>query len=259
MSRAMISLVCAFLGLSITAAVPESSPEGPRYEYSSKNSPGVELKLKEMSREKRGKVTFVHYKLSATGFNPGKELSLYSWVWSTKNGNLSQSGFRVDDAGKVACPQPEPPKVSETPKTQCQAGLEENDINAIGFLAGQVYMLGLISPDGEQKGFVEVIPFPIEAEDRGCRLQAKRLSLNADTWLIEGDGFKPEEAIHYAFKGPGGSYEASAKLKETGKVAFTITPPDSGTLHGSVTVTVEASACKPVLRFKWGISAIEFP
>ncbi len=136
--------------------------------------------------------------------------------------------------------------------------LDEIDLNAAGYLRGQIFMLGLISTDGEEKGFVETIPFPIEAEDHGCRLAARRLSMRADAWLIEGDGFRPSEEIRYVLKGPGGKSRGTAKLKETGKLAMTLSPPDSG-ISGSMTVTVEASACKPVLRFKWGLSAIEYP
>ena len=117
----------------------------------------------------------------------------------------------------------------------------------------------MISADGEQKAFVETIPFPIEIEESGCRLHAERLSENADSWFIVGDGFKPGDPIHYAIKGPGNTQEGDAKLSDKGGLAFTIKPPSSGTLSGSVTVKVEASTCKPVLRFKWGTSAIELP
>ena len=255
--RSIAALAC--LALSAALASPPSAPPGPKYEFPSNSSSGVELMLKETRREKRGKVPYVFYLLSAKGFTPGKELNLYQWVWTTSNGILAQSGFQADDSGKIICPNPAGETASDEAKSRCRAPLDETNLAAAGFQRGQVFRTGLISADGQQKAFVETIPFPIEIEDKGCRLHAERLSENADTWAIVGEGFKPGESVHYALKGPGNSSEGDAKLTDKGGLAFMISPPKSGTLSGSVTVKVEASTCKPVLRFKWGVSAIEFP
>jgi hypothetical protein len=85
------------------------------------------------------------------------------------------------------------------------------------------------------------------------------VSENADSWFIKGDGFKPGDSVHYVLKGPGNSMEGDVKLNEKGRLAFMVRPPETGTLTGTATVKVEASTCKPVLRFKWGVSAIELP
>ena len=253
---------CSFwllLGAMGLAAAPASAATGPTYEPPSETSPGVKVELKESGREKQGKVTFVYYNLSASGLAPGQQLNLYQWVWTTKNGVLAQAGFQVDAAGKVVCSKaPEGEDRSQEAKRWCQAPLEETKLAAAGFLAGQSFRLGLISADGQQKAFVETIPFPIESEDRGCRIHAECLSEKADAWAIYGEGFKPGESVRFDLKGPGGSQKGEAKLPETGKLAFIIHPPKEGPLRGSVTVKVEASTCKPTLRFKWGVSAMEF-
>jgi len=251
-----MALVILGLAFPFTTSVPAVT--GPKYEFPSNTSAGVHLELKETSREKVGKVTYVYYQLSASGFTPGKTLNLYQWVWTLKDGILAQSGYLVDDSGNVGCSKQQSGDAEEA-KRWCQSTLDETKMAAAGFQRGQVFRVGVISADGEQKAFVETIPFPIEIEENGCRLHAERLSENADSWFIVGDGFKPGDSIHYSIKGPGNTQEGDAKLSDKGGLAFMIKPPSSGTLSGSATVKVEASTCKPVLRFKWGTSAIELP
>jgi len=66
--------------------------------------------------------------------------------------------------------------------------------------------------------FAEAIPFPIESEDKGCRLHAERLSEEADAWSIVGEGFKPGDYIRFVAKGPGGSQKGKAKLTDKGSL-----------------------------------------
>ena len=250
----------ALLGSALSFVAPAWALPGPKYEFPEHGSPGVEMELKEASREKRGKVTYVYYNLSTRGLTPGQKLNLYQWVWTLSDGLLSQAGFEVNSDGKVICSKPPEGGVSgEESKHWCQATLEETTLAAAGFQRGQAFRLGLISADGQQKAFAESMPFPIESEDQGCRLFAERVSENADSWIIKGDGFKPGDSVHYELKGPGNSMEGDAKLSEKGGLALVVRPPKSGTLSGTVTVKVSASTCRPVLRFKWGVSAIELP
>jgi len=253
----LLALLVSTLGL----VAPASALPGPKYEFPEHSSPGVEMELKEASREKRGKMTNVYYNLFTKGLTPGQTLNLYTWVWTVSNGLLSQAGFQVEPDGKVVCSQPSEGDVSaEESKHWCQATLNETTLAAVGFQQGQALRIGLISTDGQQKGFAEIIPFPIETEDRGCRLFAERVSENADSWFVTGDGFKPGDSVHYVLKRPGNSMEeGDAKLTEMGRLALMVRPPKSGTPSGTVTVKVEASTCNPVLRFKWGVSAMELP
>jgi hypothetical protein len=188
-------------------------------------------------------------------------LKLYQWVWTTKNGILSQAGFRADADGNVICSKlAEGQSSSEEVKTWCAArACRRQTMAAAGFQRGQIFRLGLISSDGRQKAFVEDVPFPIEIEENGCWLAAKRLSEVADAWAIEGRGFTPREHVHWSIKGPGNAMEGEANLTEKGTLVLVIRPPKSGTLTGSATVKVEAASCRPTLRFKWGVSAIELP
>ena len=243
----------------ISSPDPLAAPPGPKYEFQS--TPGVELKLNEVKREKRGKVTYVYYNLMAKGLTPGQNLDLYQWVWTLSDGVLSQTGYRVDSDGKVICSTPEEAHPGEEKSKQwCRGTLGETRLGAVGFQWGQAFRVGLISPGGEVKGFAEVFPFPIETDDQGCHLTAERVSEKADAWSITGDGFKPGDTVHWVMKGAAGSHEADAKLTDKGKLAILIRPPESGGASGgSVSLKVEASRCKPVLHFKWGISAIEFP
>jgi hypothetical protein len=255
--------VCAIgllLGSVYVGGAPASAAPGPKYEFPDGSLPGVEIELREASREKHGKVTYVYYNLSAKGLTPGQKLSLYQWVWTLSDGLLSQAGFQVDADGKVLCSKPPGGEVSgEEAKRWCRGTLEETKLVAVGFQRGQLFRLGLISSDGQQKAFTESIPFPIESEDGGCRLSAERWSENADSWVIKGVGFKPGDSIHCTLKGRGNSMEGDAKLTEKGRLVLMVRPPKSGTLSGTATVEVEASGCAPVLRFKWGASAIELP
>jgi hypothetical protein len=164
----------ALLGSSFAFALPASALSAPKYEFPENSTPGVEMVLKESTREKRGKVTWVYYNLSTKGLTPGQTLNLYQWVWTLSDGLLSQAGFQVEPDGKVICSKPPEGGVSgEESKHWCQGTLEETTLAAVGFQRGQAFRIGLISTDGQQKVFAEITPFPIESEDRGCRLLAE--------------------------------------------------------------------------------------
>ena len=165
------AILFALFASFLVGVAPASSRTGPTYEFPEHSSPGVEMKLKEVGREKHGKITYVFYNVSTKGLTPGQELNLYQWAWSLRDGMLSQAGYEVDPDGKVICSKkPEGVASEEESQHWCQGALEETRLAAVGFQRGQAFHIALISKDNQQKAFAEITPFPIESEDKGCRL-----------------------------------------------------------------------------------------
>jgi hypothetical protein len=241
--------IFGFIALAFTS-------RGPEYDFPEHSSPGVGMWLREASRDKRGTVRHVVYNLSAMGLTPGRELSLYRWDWAMSDGVLALAGFRVEPDGRVTCSKPPERSISdEEIKHWCHGDLDKVKVDAVDFQPGQALRIGFISTDNEQKAYAEVIPFPIENEDRQCRLVAERLSEDAGTWAIRGEGFKPGEVVHYVWKGPGNSLKRDVKVSEKGSLALMVRPPASGAEGGTVTFKVKAGACEPLLRFSWTVMA----
>ena len=250
------AILLVLLGSNFVSIAPASSPRGPRYDFPERSSPGVGMWLREASRDKRGTVTHIVYNLSTMGLTPGQELSLYRWDWVMSDGVLVLAGFRVKPDGRVTCSKPPERGISEEEiKHWCHGDLDKVKIDAVGFQPGRALRIGLISTDNQQKAFAEIIPFPIESEDRGCRLVAERLSEDAGTWAIRGDGFMPGEVVHYVWKGPGNSLKRDVTVTEKGGLALMVRPPGSGADGGTVTFKVKAAACEPILRFSWTVMA----
>jgi hypothetical protein len=249
------AILIILLASNFAFIAPASEPRGPWYDFPEHSSPGAGMWLREVSREKRGGVTHVFYSISTAGLAPGQDVNLYQWDWVMSDGILALAGFRVEADGKVICSNLEDGVPEEEARHWCKGALDKTKIDAIGFQPGQALRAGLISTDRQQKAFAEVVPFPIESEDHGCRLVAERLSEDAGTWTIKGDGFRSGETVHYVWRGPGNSLKGDFKPTDKGTLAIMVRPSSSGTIEGTVTFKVHASACNPILRFRWAVMA----
>ena len=128
------------------------------------NSPGVELSMKEINRTRAEDRTLVHYDLYAKGL-PHK--AVYTIYKVQINGSILKNldGVTLDEGGRAIC--------AGTPGT-CSGNGPNDPIDLMVYGGkGEPKRFALMSDDeAHLKGFVEVVPFPNDATDKGCTIES---------------------------------------------------------------------------------------
>jgi hypothetical protein len=207
------------------------------------NSPGVSIKLKENSREKLNGQTSVTYRLFASGFPKNLSFTIFTTGFDLRPVPAVQ-GVTLDDSGDAVC----------SGKPGMCSGDKPGDPIDIKLVAakGQPVRLALISSDGQLKAFTGIILFPITGSDRGCSIEAIRLTQNAEAVLLEGTGFAPSSDAHIRSSSEGESQETVVKADENGGIEQIQLPYVSGKANGITTVNVTSRKCNPSLSYNWG-------
>lgn len=216
---------------------------------------GLSLTLKEVNRTQTAAGTEVTYQLIAVGFTPQTRLTLMHWPLNDRV-NPVISDISIDASGQAICSTSatasgltataeQAPSCDKT--TQINAPIEVKTLAA----PGEAVRLALVSAD--RKGAeAEAIPFPIAAENNGCKLQVVRGSKDEELVLIEGDGFKPTTPLSLGAESFGIKEPIQAKVDAKGHFAAAITPYIKDHDNGDTVVFAQSDACTATLSFHWG-------
>jgi hypothetical protein len=240
------------------------------------SSPGITLTMKETGREKAASGTIITYHLMATGFAPGTRLTLLRWPLN-QNVNAVMNGIVIDASGTAVCGPPAP-----SPSAPSPTGADSNSASGTGSGAtgpattpgvpactkttqpnapveiattaakGEAVRVGLLAEDRKSGVAASVVPFPIAAEDKGCKLEVLLGSKDAELVLIEGDGFKPDQPFDAGTESFGQKTSLAAKPDAQGHFAAAMTPYIQGHDNGDTVVYYQSTACTPTLSFHWG-------
>ncbi len=231
----LVALVC-FSVLSAAAQQFDESMWG-------KNSPGVELQVVEASRQPAGSATVLTYTLKGKGFAAGKVYSLWGWIPGRKPQKAIE-GVTFNAAGELTCAPASPACKGETPDAPIKIQTTA--------VKGEPKRFAVVSDDGRVAAFAEVVPFPIEATDKKCKLEVVRQSALAEMVLIRASGFVPFEMLnidsnfggqdtaHSPTVSPDGTWQAMVGTKAPGKDA------------GTAMIKVSGQQCSVQVSFPWG-------
>jgi len=228
------------------------------------SSPGKALTMKEMSRAKTPSGTQVTYRLTGTGFPPGARLMLVRWALNRNDLTSLMDGIVIDASGTAVCGEPLPtlsakPDAPANPPstaaaTECSKTMAANAPVEITTTAakGEAVRLALVADDKKGGAATSAVPFPLESEDKGCKLQVLLGSKEAELVLIVGDGFKVSNNFTLGAETFGQKTTLGAKPDAQGHFAAAITPYVQGHDSGDTVVFYQSDVCTPTLSFHWG-------
>jgi hypothetical protein len=209
----------------------------------SKNSAGVELATHEGPRERTSPGTVLIYNILGRGFPADKSYDLWFWRLGKKP-EKGMQGVSFDKRGVLIC--------SGKPGS-CKGAGADDPINIKAKAAlGEPKRFGVVSTDGKVAGFAEAVPFPIEAQDKSCKLSVVRQSPLAEVVAVRASGFAPSEMLtvktNLASEQPAQSPTAAAD----GSWQAMMNTKSLGTTAGVASIQVSGKSCSVSVSFNWG-------
>ena len=207
------------------------------------NTSGVTISLTPTQNGQLGDHSYAGYRLYESGLPKNAVFVLNSFPIDLKLRKMLD-GITFSDRGEAIC--------AGKPGT-CTGDKPNDDID-LKFVAadGEPIRLGLISEDGQYKAFVSIVPFPIQARDGNCFVQAIRLLPGFELALLQGTGFPKDAEIKVDSASEGEKHAWSDKADNEGNVQLALAPGVKGKSRGTVMTTLSSPACKLTIKFDWG-------
>jgi hypothetical protein len=201
------------------------------------NSPGAHLQAKEVARGNNGGLV-VSYELYADGFVTDR-FDLVTIPVSPEPEPVSAgSDLILAKDGKVL-DGPNDPRTLIFPN----------------FIPGEPARIGLISKDGKERAFVNIVPNPIKTTDHGCSLDVIRVLPRFELAFVEGTGFPPNADVDFEVNSLGEIHTGKVKSDSTGYISTAVMPFVKDKAKGQVKLLATAPMCKPKLSFHWGTAS----
>ena len=208
-----------------------------------KNTPGVELATHEDPRQRTSSGTLLMYNLLGRGFPADKTYDLWFWRLDKKPEKAIQ-GVSFDKRGLLVC--------SGKPGS-CNGGAANDPVNIKAAASlGEPKRFGVVSTDGQVAGFIEAVPFPIEAKDKSCRLSVVRQSQLAESVILRGSGFTPHETLTVQKQPAGNTPTANPTVATDGTWQEIVETKAPGQNSGTATINVSGKSCSVTVSFNWG-------
>lgn len=201
------------------------------------NSPGAHLEAKEVARANNGGLV-VSYELYADGFT-GDRFDLLAVPITPEPKFVSAgSDLMLAKDGKVL-DGPNDPRTLIFPN----------------FVPGEPSRLGLVSKDGKERAFVNIVPNPIKTNDHGCSLSVIRVLPRFELAFVEGTGFPPNADVDFEVNSLGEVHTGKLKSDSTGYLSTAVMPFVKDKSQGQVKLIATAPQCKPKVSFHWGTTS----
>lgn len=206
-------------------------------------TPGASLKLKLIS----GNPTRpFKYHLYAQGLPKDAIFSIMQWPVTQNQPSELLGGVTLNAEGLAVCAG-KPGRCGSADKPDDPIDYVFNPVK------GEPVRLALVTQQAPKKqAFVKIVPIPIEAVDRGCRLDAVVLMPRAEEVLIEGSGFKPGEELATNSSSAGEHLAGKSKADPKGQFFSVVLPHRKGERNGTTRFEVKAPECSPAVEFPWG-------
>ncbi len=208
-----------------------------------RNSPGVALQTAEGPREPTASGTQLTYMLAGKGFPSNLTYALWGWIPGRKP-QMAIDGVTFNAKGLLVCNPTSASCKGEAPDAPIK-------IKTTAVL-GEPKRFAVVSDDGRVAGFTEVVPFPIEATSKNCKVSVVRETPLAEKVMVSATGFVPyemlnvsanlggEDTVHSPTTSADGSWQAVVGTKAPGKES------------GTSSIKVSGQQCSVSLTFNWG-------
>ena len=205
------------------------------------NSPGATLAIKEIARE-GGTVSLG---LHATGLPKDKVYVLFQWPVTQVKPVPALRGVTFDDNGIAVC--------AGRPGT-CGKADKPNDpieLTAVPAL-GEPFRFAVAAEDDPNiKAYAKVVPMPVEAEDKGCRLRGVVLMPHGLLIGVEASGYPADTVIDFHSDSAGEVQDSRPKTDAKGRYLTAVLPVKAGVAVGNVRIRASAGQCKPEISLPW--------
>jgi len=208
-----------------------------------KGTPGVTLIAHEGPRQRTSNETVLWYNLIGKGFPEGVVYNL--WRWATeKSPDVMIKGVSFDKRGVLVC--------SGKPG-YCAGQGTDDPINIKTTAAlGEMKRMAVVSEDGKIAGFVDAVPFPIEASDKGCKLTVVRKSSLADSVIVSASGLKPNESLTVTTRFGDESGTTKATSSPEGTWTKVLSVQGGKQSKGKASISVSDAVCAVPVTFDYG-------
>jgi hypothetical protein len=224
------------------------------------STPGMSLTLKETGRTSTANGTAITWQLIGTGFTPQMQLALLRWPLNQAVTRV-MSGIVVNAEGIAVCeaaPTLQAPastpgaNADQTPS--CTKAMQPGTPITVTSTAakGEAVRVALVASDQKHGAAVSLVPFPIESEDKGCKLQVVRGAKDDELVLVEGEGFKQDATFTMGTESYGQKHPLNVKINAQGKFIGALTPWVPTHDSGDTVVYYQSSTCTPTVSFHWG-------
>ena len=232
----LLALVCC------TCIVPAAAQQFNEDAWG-QNSPGVVLKTVETARTNTLAGTQLTYTLSGTGFPADLNYSLWGWIPGRKP-QMAIDGVTFDSKGVLIC-NPKSPKC-QTDKPDAPIQVKTTAVQ------GEPKRFAVVADNGRVAGFAEVVPFPIEATDKKCKLEVILQTPNAEKVLLRATGFVPYEMLNVSATLGGQDTTHSPTTSADGSWQAVVDTRSPGKESGTASVKISGQQCSVALTFNWG-------
>lgn len=235
---AYLLLLLGFFAAGLPAAAQQFNEEA-----WGQNSPGVELKATETAREHTASGTQLTYILTGKGFPADQDYSFWGWI-PGKSPQKAVNGVTFDSKGVLICNPKLPYCQTDRPDAPIQVKTTA--------VLGEPKRFAVVSDNGHVAGFAEVVPFPIEATDKKCKLEVIRQTALAEKVLLRATGFVPYEMLNVSANLGGEDTTHSPTTSADGSWEAIVGTQVPGKQAGKASVKVSGQQCSVALTFNWG-------
>jgi hypothetical protein len=231
------------------------------------SAPGMSLELKETGRTKTDAGTQITWQIVGKGFTPDLQLTLLRWSLNQDIARV-MSGIVVNAQGTAVCapaptlqspaspapsstgaPAPQQPSAPACSKTVAPG----TPITVTATVAkGEAVRVALAADDRKHGAAVSYVPFPIEGEDKGCKIDVIRGAKDEELVLVEGSGFKQDANFSLGTESYGEKHPLNVKISPDGRFIGALTPWVPSHDAGDTVVYYQSSTCSPTVSFHWG-------
>lgn len=246
----------ARLRLAITRLVNLQANWGP-----AESAHGMSLVLKEIGSKPTPDGTELSYHLIGTGFTPDMRLTLLRWPLDHPIEQV-MSGIVVNADGTAVCgiAAPGPSAPTDTRAVAASAAPSCTKTMALGtpititaaVAKGEAIRVALIASDHKHGAAVSYVPFPIEGQDKGCKIDVVLGTKNADLVLVRGSGFRQDKTYTLGSESYGQKHGLSAAIGPAGSFVTALLPAIPGHATGSTVIYYQSATCTPTVSFNWG-------
>jgi len=233
--------MAVFLGLLLVAALvdgrnaPADPAPTPPPQPKLSNTPGMSLAAVERSRGREQGLDGVRYALRTEGFPKDHLYALYGRWMNGQSAEMTK-GARIDETGLLRGPDG-----------------DEVSLWLARMFPGEYATFALVSEDRSATAFVEITPFPIQAEGRGgCRLLVRPMELGGQVFLITGSGFKAGRKLKTFSSSVNESLRGTVDGRPDGSVKEVILPAVVGHKGGPASFEASDGECTVRVDYRWG-------
>jgi uncharacterized membrane protein YeaQ/YmgE (transglycosylase-associated protein family) len=185
------------------------------------------------------------YRMFAEGAPENKVYAFGTWTIASSMTNDSRDIY-VNGQGLLMLHKPTPEQ-----ELSFDVGADEFDVTAVTDSAVPTRYL-LSSRDRQLTIYGILVPNPVMAEDKGCRLEARIAQPDATAVLIDVDRFPAKTKIPLVLESEGSSTSQMLTTNAQGHAVMIVFPYVAGIAKGMLKANAEGPGCIPSVVLPWG-------